>query len=302
MILPAIASLMHTYPLLRGAGRVVRRLRLDQLVQDETTTAWARLRDGQRLLVHPRDYCGAPIYFTGDYDRRLSVILKRTLRPGDAMIDIGANYGLYAVQAARLVTPAGKVLAIEPQAELANMIQQSADRNGLTQLDVHRLALSHEDGQAMLKVGQPHPETHIRNRGGAHLTQREGVGTPVDVKHAGRWLGEQLPRPARVIKIDVEKHEDIVLPAMGDYLDQFTPAIVLIEQHHDKTPLDQRPAVQTLLDRHYELWQIESTLTTLRCQRTLSPKRDDDSIDYIALHTPAVANEPDLPAKVGCKG
>jgi hypothetical protein len=43
--------------------------------------------------------------------------LERLLRPGDIVIDVGAGNGLYALRAAELVGPTGRVLALEPDEE-----------------------------------------------------------------------------------------------------------------------------------------------------------------------------------------
>jgi hypothetical protein len=51
------------------------------------------------------------------YEPEIAEILIRALQPGDSMLDIGANIGVFSVLAAGLVGPAGRVVAFEPAPE-----------------------------------------------------------------------------------------------------------------------------------------------------------------------------------------
>ncbi|MFM7269960.1 MAG: hypothetical protein ACKOZT_15490, partial [Cyanobium sp.] len=56
------------------------------------------------------------------------------LQPGDSVIDIGANLGVYALSMARVVGDTGKVRAFEPASETAALLRESARLNGFHQL------------------------------------------------------------------------------------------------------------------------------------------------------------------------
>lgn len=72
--------------------------------------------------------------------------VRRFLRPDMHCIDIGANYGVYALTMAKAVAPGGSVAAFEPTAATAAMLQASAARNGFSHLRVLPLALSATEG------------------------------------------------------------------------------------------------------------------------------------------------------------
>jgi len=76
--------------------------------------------------------------------------LRAWLKPGMRVIDIGANHGVYALTMAKRVAPDGAVWAFEPTREPAALLRQSAERNGLANLRLLEMALSDQDGQAML--------------------------------------------------------------------------------------------------------------------------------------------------------
>src|SRR6185437_16425775 len=67
--------------------------------------------------------------------------VRRCLGRGMHCIDIGANYGVYALTMAKAVMPGGSVTAFEPTATTAAMLRASVVRNGLAQLQIVPLAL-----------------------------------------------------------------------------------------------------------------------------------------------------------------
>lgn len=56
------------------------------------------------------------------------------LKPGDHFLDIGANWGLYSLGAARRVGSAGRVIAIEPGPRQISLLQQNVDSNAFASL------------------------------------------------------------------------------------------------------------------------------------------------------------------------
>jgi ribosomal protein L11 methyltransferase len=69
---------------------------------------------------------------TGDHDttRLAATLLERFVRPGDRVLDVGAGTGILAMVAAR--RGAGRILALEPDAEAARAARENVARNGLS--------------------------------------------------------------------------------------------------------------------------------------------------------------------------
>ena len=74
--------------------------------------------------------------------------LRRLLQPGQAVIDIGANYGVYSLSMARAVGPTGRVWAFEPASETAKLLAEAIASNGFSQVILERSALSKHCGTA----------------------------------------------------------------------------------------------------------------------------------------------------------
>lgn len=143
-------------------------------------------------------------------DQPLQDVVTEVVRPGSVVWDVGANVGLFSFAAAAAAGPAGRVLALEPDAWLARLLRRSAARNpDLAPVDVLPVALGATAGVGQLHIAR-------RNRSTNHL---DGFGTTetggsrstelVPVVSLD-WLLEHFPRPD-VVKIDVEGAEALVL-------------------------------------------------------------------------------------------
>ena len=67
--------------------------------------------------------------------------LLRYLSPGETVVDVGANIGIYSVLAGAIVGPEGRVEALEPSPTLRPCLEENLRRNGLANVRVHaRLA------------------------------------------------------------------------------------------------------------------------------------------------------------------
>jgi FkbM family methyltransferase len=83
--------------------------------------------------------------------------LRKLLQPGQQVIDIGANYGVYTLSMAHSVGTSGKIWAFEPSTATAEFLAASIAANQFTQVQLERCALSSQEGTAQLSQ-HPHAE------------------------------------------------------------------------------------------------------------------------------------------------
>jgi len=107
--------------------RVLRPL-VNRAVPATTTIATVRGGGarGLRLLVDPQ---AEKFYWTGDHEPHLQEALRAELRPGMCFWDVGCHIGFFALQAARLVGPAGSVLAFEPMPDNQERLRRNIGFN-----------------------------------------------------------------------------------------------------------------------------------------------------------------------------
>ena len=116
----------------------------------------------KRLLPAPRDirvfgglilrcYPNSPsaslvIYGNESPDYHEMHFMRRYLRAGDAVLDVGANIGVYSLLAASCVGPSGRVLAFEPGPEAHRRLTENLRINQLETVQVHACALGDRCG------------------------------------------------------------------------------------------------------------------------------------------------------------
>ena len=88
----------------------------------------------------------------GDWFEDEIKFLRQLVQPGDTVVDIGANYGVYALSLARKVGEKGKGWAFEPASETADLLRTSSAENGTSWLHVVQQALSEQEGTAWLQM------------------------------------------------------------------------------------------------------------------------------------------------------
>ena len=74
---------------------------------------------------------GKPILHNRTYEPHVTAFMRRQLKPGMNVIDVGANIGYFTVLASKLVGDTGSVLAFEPNSENARLILLDVELNNL---------------------------------------------------------------------------------------------------------------------------------------------------------------------------
>ena len=164
-------------------------------------------------------------YATGDNELPVQRALVSVLRPGDVVLDVGANVGFLTVIMARLVGSAGHVYAFEPVPANAALIRRNARRNGFRHVTVLEQAVAAQAGRAELVLAA--------YSGGAALASADRPPDAVDsidveVVTVDIAVADGRVRSPQLVKIDVEGAELAVLEGMTRTIGDARP-IVLCE-------------------------------------------------------------------------
>lgn len=158
-------------------------------------------------------------------------LLPQLIRPGERALDIGANYGTYALTLARL---GARVDLFEPNPAIAAVLAAWAKtRSGLA---VHAIALSDHAGTAELVIPEDGGVEHDSSAAlaGGAVAQGRRVAVPLAP------LDSMGITDAALIKIDVEGHEAAVLRGAAATIAAGSPALIVeIEQRHIARPISE---------------------------------------------------------------
>lgn len=145
--------------------------------------------------------------------------MRSMLKPGMTVLDIGANYGVYGLSAARCVGAGGRVIAFEPAGAVADAVRRSAEHNGFTNFTVLASAVGANSGRARL------------GGDGAELRTIVGAGPAsgeeVDVIALDDWARGTALAAVDFVKIDVEGSEAAVVAGGRDFFATRDPLVML---------------------------------------------------------------------------
>lgn len=157
--------------------------------------------------------------------------LRRLLNTGDVAIDIGAHKGAYLYWLQKAVSSSGRVLAFEPQRELARYLSRMKDLFRFEHVEVLNCAVSNVAGTRPLFCPPGRVST------GATLVENlfpeNTAVNQVDVVTLDAYLSKRPDlQPPRFIKIDVETHELEVLEGGRRVLGTARPVVQLEADQH----------------------------------------------------------------------
>jgi FkbM family methyltransferase len=158
-------------------------------------------------------------------------LLSELLRPGDIMVDVGANFGYHALLGASCVGAAGHVYAFEPVPSNCRLLMRHIGLNNFRdRVTVIPKAASDSEGNI---------ELHgivdgVSVAAGMHKNTSLGTTIKVSATTLDKSLAHR-PKPIRLIKIDVEGAEQLVLRGATTILATDRPLLV-VEVHSFALP------------------------------------------------------------------
>ena len=180
--------------------------------------------DGFRIYASGADPHVGRHVVANVFEPEVAAAFRQVLRPGMAVVDIGANIGFFTMLSAALVGPSGAVLAVEPNPDNGRMIEASRRLNGFTQVTLAQVAAGRALG--VLALNTTHSNGTTSDPGddpGLLLQARTVPCVSVDTLVAAAW-----PEGRRVglLKVDVEGAEYNALLGAKGVIGRDRPAIV----------------------------------------------------------------------------
>jgi FkbM family methyltransferase len=159
-------------------------------------------------------------------------LISMLIHPGDTVLDIGANYGLYTRFFAQQVGKTGTVHSFEPVPETFDVLKNNVQKAGLSQVKVYNQAISHETGMATISIPTyPDGSENYYEATMQHAANAKSIR--IQTLKLDDWLNKFSP--INFIKLDVEGHEPQALQGMQQLIEKYHP-IFLIEINDDFSP------------------------------------------------------------------
>jgi FkbM family methyltransferase len=255
---------------------------------------------GLRLAVDTAEYASCMMVY-GRYAPEIVALLKRLVRSGDSVLDIGAQLGYMTAHLARLVGPEGSVHSFEPDPAAISRLRRTIEENGFDWVRVFPVAASDRPGKLTLHISPTLGwSTAVA---GSHLTGLVPIevdSVPVDdLAERG-----EIRRPVRLAKVDVEGFEAAVLDGMREVIAADRPYLILEVNPPLMAPLGQTPLdlLARVAEHGYRIHRIREPRGLLAGGRfeltRVSPEDVINSCDVLCVPEEAAATEPALRGSV----
>ena len=211
--------------------------------------------DGVRVVVPDNLNHATPFVLQeqGDWFEDEIRFLRRAMRPGDKVVDIGANYGLYTLSIARTVGATGHVWAFEPATRTHAFLTRSVQANRFTNVTVERSAMSDHVGTGHLALSDQ-PELNALTQDGNASTEQVPLVTLDERMQTLGWSSIDF------LKLDAEGAEQAILDGGRRFLTELSP-LVQIELRTESTV--NLSLLQTLRDLDYQPYRVVPGLGVL---------------------------------------
>jgi FkbM family methyltransferase len=275
-----MAAVGRRYPLYSGNFQIVNSRYGQLLFAEHAEQVWCPSPGGP-LLVPLNDAVGRCVFYTGDYDKKLTWLCRKALREGDVALDIGANLGLVTLTMASCVGENGRVHAFEPNPLLQRMIEQSVKRSSFGNVTLYKFGLGSKAGELELRVPTD-------NAGQGTFMYHENNSDLPHYRCAIERLSDVVTREKiskiRLIKIDVEGFENEVLLGAEEVLARMRPDIIVFESNEQRQPVfKERAPVKTLRRLDYSFFAIPKALLSMSIEPVDPDLDNDPGHDIIAV-------------------
>ncbi len=166
-------------------------------------------------------------YFSGNYEPKELRFVKRFLKPGMVVVDIGAHHGFYTLYASKLVGDQGLVIAFEPSVRELQKLRFHINLNRCKNVKVAPFALSNseETTDFYVVMGRDTGCNSLRTPVVTEPIERVQVQTST----LDSYLNRTGVQKVDFIKLDAEGAELKILNGASHLLNRFPRPIILCE-------------------------------------------------------------------------
>ena len=254
--------LLRPWPLRQITNWTIRQLLPKQLQFGEAT-----------VVLNPTDPVVSGALHFGVYEKAETKFFYTACLDGMTFLDVGANIGYYTALAARIVGPNGNVIALEPDPESYQYLEQTIKANAVGNVRAFQIAASDSPATLPLFISKD-------NRGDNRLyaTAEKRPQIEVEARPIDELLSENNINTVDLIKIDVQGYEPKVIAGLEKTINQ-SPNLTILMEFWPKGIAEAGGDAKKFLD---DLRKLGLTLFELKSEGDLRKLTDDR--DLISRH------------------
>ena len=173
------------------------------------------------------DIIGRHLYVYGCWEPFQSSLIKNILKSGDVALDVGAHHGFYTLFMSQLVGNSGKIYSFEPSNLALEVLNKHLLLNETENVKLFGFALGSETSDSVSFI-----PGDGKNTGSAHISNSAPdsiITERIQVRELDS-IQEIDFQNVRVIKVDVEGHEDFFIQGAKRALSRLgSGAVIFLE-------------------------------------------------------------------------
>ncbi|HEV2150147.1 MAG TPA: FkbM family methyltransferase [Longimicrobiaceae bacterium] len=230
--------------------------------------------------VKARHYARMLRSFTLDQEPDLTVV-QHLVGPGDTVVDVGANVGVYTRVLSELVGPTGRVVSVEPVPQTFSLLSHNIRSLGMANVRAVNAAVSDRDATVTMEVpkydsaGENYYEAHVipgDETGQARTENRRVQARSLTLDSITDGLD-----PVTFVKCDVEGHELACIAGSESLIRKDRPAwLIEVSGDPDLSGTGASRLFELLEDESYRPWFFDGRQVVRR-------RPGDHSTNYFFL-------------------
>jgi len=232
--------------------------------------------EGRKMFVHGHDGLALSIFKV--YEPIQTQIVKKYVKEGDVVLDIGANIGYYTLLFAQLVGPKGRVFSFEPDPVNFDLLRKSVEINDYQNVTLIQKAVTNKNGKLRLYIGKGNRAINRIYDAGMSDTEDS---IEIETTFLDDYFRDQNNIKIDFAKIDVEGAESVVIQGMSSILKRSKNLKIMTELDPflmKKSGCDAANYMQILLEHGFKIYDILKEegefipITSPESFRTVIPK------------------------------
>lgn len=163
---------------------------------------------GHKMFLDPRD--NLSLFIHGVFEPLETEIVRKEIKEGDVVLDIGAHIGYYTLIFARLVGEKGHIFAFEPDPNNFHILKRNVEINGYQNITLVQAAVSDINGSINLYQSNHNSANNIIG----YIPSDNRKSVKVKTIRLDDYF-KNYNRKINFIKIDVEGSEGKVIKGMS---------------------------------------------------------------------------------------
>lgn len=152
-------------------------------------------------------------------------LVRRLVKPGMHVLDVGANFGYFTLLFSHLVNRTGRVIAFEPTQEYLSRLKWHLRENRIENVHVEQMGLSDKNDDVEIAIGECSATLHWNADSVPRFKEQIKLMRLDDWRHV--YLDDGHPDRLDFLKVDIDGHEPNFLIGAERTLRRHRPHILI---------------------------------------------------------------------------